>query len=186
MRLSLSEEKFHFSGGSFADGTRWIDKSTANNAHAVQANTDNRPSVVSDGLNGMSVVRFDGNDIMDVDSGAFGMLNNVSGATLFGLVKTGVTSGQRVFSPGREISLEDPGDGLSIDTGGNLYITQRQQTAVDFYSPDGLKTGRISLPLRPTNCTFGGKNMRTLFMTARTAVYTVQMNKRGHRFTVAP
>jgi hypothetical protein len=84
-------------GGSFVGETRWIDKSTAKNAHASQTNPARRPSIVSNGLKNLSVVRFDGNDIMDVDAAAFGMLSNVSGATLFGVVKTEITSGQRVF-----------------------------------------------------------------------------------------
>ena len=84
-------------GGSFLEGTRWIDKSTQNNANARQETISNRPTLVTNGPNGLSVVRFDGNDFMDVDPAAFDMLNGVGGATLFAVVMTGTISSQRVF-----------------------------------------------------------------------------------------
>ena len=84
-------------GGSFLEGTRWIDKSTQNNANARQETISNRPTLVLNGPNSLSVVRFDGNDYMDVDPAAFDMLNSASGATLFSVVMTGAVSSQRVF-----------------------------------------------------------------------------------------
>ena len=84
-------------GGSFLEGTRWIDKSTQNNANARQETISNRPTLVTNGPNGLSVVRFDGNDFMDVDPAAVDMLNGVGGATLFAVVMTGTISSQRVF-----------------------------------------------------------------------------------------
>jgi hypothetical protein len=84
-------------GGSFLEGKRWIDKSTQNNANAGQDIVSNRPTLTLNGPNNLAVVRFDGNDYMDVDSTAFDMLNGASGATLFAVLMTETLSSQRVF-----------------------------------------------------------------------------------------
>ena len=87
-------------GGAFANGNTWIDKSTAGNAHARQGIANARPEVLSEGLNGLTTVLFDGDDFMDLDSASFGMLNGVEGCTLFGLAKSTVQparGGQRVL-----------------------------------------------------------------------------------------
>ena len=87
-------------GGSFTNGTTWVDKSTAANADGSQATPSARPTVVPDGLNERTTVLFDGNDFMDLASASFGMLNSVEGCTLFGLAKSTVQptrGGQRVL-----------------------------------------------------------------------------------------
>ena len=91
-----------------------------------------------------------------------------------------------MIGSGREITLETGGDGMSIDTEGNLYVTQPNLSAIDIYSPEGQQLRRIPVPARPTNCTFGGADMKTLFITARTSVFQVRINKKGHRFTNSP
>jgi hypothetical protein len=84
-------------GGSFLEGTRWIDKPTQKNANARQETISNRPTLVTNWPNNLPVVRFDGNDFMDVGPAAYDMLNGVSGATLFAVVMTGTTFSQIVF-----------------------------------------------------------------------------------------
>jgi hypothetical protein len=87
-------------GGNFVEGADRADKSLSGNADARQVSASRRPEVTSNALNDRSVVRFDGSDIMDVDSAAFGMLKDVEGATLFGLAMTSDAAsqgGQRVF-----------------------------------------------------------------------------------------
>ena len=41
------------------------------------------------------------------------------------------------------------------------------------------------IPEPPANLTFGGKDMKTLYVTARTSLYTAPMETTGHRFGVA-
>jgi gluconolactonase len=64
-------------------------------------------------------------------------------------------------------------DGLKLDGAGNVYLTASNQ--VQIYSPAGVLLNKILLQEEPTNLTFAGKDDSTLFITARTAVYTVQM-----------
>ncbi len=67
-------------------------------------------------------------------------------------------------------------DGMTIDSEGNIYVTWQK---VIVYNNQGHKIGEISLPEAPSNICFGGKDRKTLFITARTSVYTVQMNVKG-------
>ena len=72
------------------------------------------------------------------------------------------------------------GDGLTVDVKGNLYITSGMGLQV--FDAVGKPLGAITFPEGPANVTFGGKDMKTLFVTARTSVYTCPMEIAGHRF----
>ncbi len=72
------------------------------------------------------------------------------------------------------------GDGLTVDAKGNLYITSG--LGLQVFSPDGKALGIIAFPEQPANVTFGGKDRKTLYVTARTSVYTVAMEAVGHVF----
>ena len=73
------------------------------------------------------------------------------------------------------------GDGLTVDTDGNLYITSR--IGVQVWSPAGKFLGNIEFPEQPANVTFGGKDRKTLYATCRTGFYSVPMQAQGHVFT---
>lgn len=67
-------------------------------------------------------------------------------------------------------------DGMTIDNRGNVYLTMSK---VWVYSPEGELIQEIELPESPSNVCFGGKDRDILFITARTSVYTLQMNVKG-------
>jgi gluconolactonase len=71
-------------------------------------------------------------------------------------------------------------DGATVDTKGNVYITST--LGVQVFDPAGKLLGIIAFPEQPANVTFGGPDMRTLYVTARTSLYTVPMEATGHRF----
>jgi gluconolactonase len=75
------------------------------------------------------------------------------------------------------------GDGLTVDAKGNLYITS--QLGLQVYDPAGKLLGILRLPEVPANVDFGGPEFRTLYVTARTSLYTLPMEVRGHRFAAA-
>jgi gluconolactonase len=76
------------------------------------------------------------------------------------------------------------GDGLTVDTRGNLYITS--DLGLQVYNPSGDLLGIIALPEQPANVTFGGRDLKTLYVTARTSLYTVPMQATGHLFALPP
>jgi len=63
-------------------------------------------------------------------------------------------------------------DGLTMDELGNLYLTAE---AVRIYSPEGEYIEEILTDERPANVCFGGKDGKTLYITARTSLYAVKM-----------
>ncbi|MER3415292.1 MAG: gluconolactonase [Gemmataceae bacterium] len=76
------------------------------------------------------------------------------------------------------------GDGLTVDCKGNLYITS--VLGLQVFNPDGQLLGIIKFPEQPANVTFGGPDLKTLYVTARTSVYTAPMAVQGHRFPGGP
>lgn len=77
-------------------------------------------------------------------------------------------------------STNGGGDGLTIDSQGNLYITSA--LGLQVFDTQGKPLGIIEFPEQPANCTFGGKGNKTLYATARTSLYSVQMEVSGHAF----
>jgi gluconolactonase len=67
-------------------------------------------------------------------------------------------------------------DGMTIDNKGNVYLTSGK---VWVYSPKGNLIEEIEFPEKPANVVFGGKERKTLFVTARTSVYTLRMKVKG-------
>jgi len=74
------------------------------------------------------------------------------------------------------------GDGLTVDTKGNLYITSG--LGLQVFSPEGELLGIIAIPEQPANVAFGGKDLKTLYVTARSSLYTVPMEAKGHLFAL--
>ncbi len=77
----------------------------------------------------------------------------------------------------QQLFCEQGSDGMALDEKGNVYTTG--DTAIQVYNQDGKKIEEIAIPERPSNMTFGGKERKTLFITARTSVYTLDMTVRG-------
>jgi gluconolactonase len=67
-----------------------------------------------------------------------------------------------------------------VDDKGNLYITSG--LGLQVFDSAGRKLGIIPIPESPANVTFGGPDFKTLYVTARTSVYTIPMEVAGHRF----
>ncbi|MHC4178734.1 MAG: SMP-30/gluconolactonase/LRE family protein [Planctomycetota bacterium] len=67
-------------------------------------------------------------------------------------------------------------DGMTLDEQGNLYLSRG---VVHVYSPKGKNIATIEVPEAPANICFGGRDRRTLFITARKGLYSIRMNVRG-------
>ncbi len=72
------------------------------------------------------------------------------------------------------------GDGGAVDSKGNVYVAAA--TGLQVFDKDGKYLGTIVFPEQPSNATFGGKDMKTLYVTARTSVYACPMDVAGHRY----
>lgn len=77
----------------------------------------------------------------------------------------------------RQFFVSQGSDGMTLDASGNLYLTGQ---GVTVYDPTGKKLGNIPVPSRWVgNVAFGGKDRRTLFITASESVYTLPMTVKG-------
>ena len=86
----------------------------------------------------------------------------------------------RVFCKVKNPPGRDNGgcDGATIDEHGNLYLTTA--LGLQVFSPSGEALGMIEVPEQPSNCTFGGPDGKTLYVTARTSLYSFKMLVKGH------
>ena len=70
-------------------------------------------------------------------------------------------------------------DGMKVDVQGNVYCTGPGGIwAID---PSGDHIGTIGFPETPANLAFGGQDNQTIYVTARTSLYSVRTNVPGIR-----
>lgn len=97
----------------------------------------------------------------------------------YDLSPSGTLSRRHVFADMTALAGKLPGlpDGMVVDERGDLFATG--PGGVHIFDPAGRELGRISTGAAISNCTFGGADGRTLFMTSTNAVYAVQTRVRG-------
>ncbi len=82
-----------------------------------------------------------------------------------------------------DATRSDPGeqawDGVKVDREGNVYAAG--PGGIWIVAPDGTHLGTISAPETPANLAWGDEDARTLYMTARTALYRIRLNVAGVR-----
>lgn len=107
----------------------------------------------------------------------------------FDLAENGSVSRPRVlwdFAPGRG------GDGMCVDSQGRLFIaagifrprheneTTEVPPGIHIFTPDGKSLGRIPIPEDViTNCTFGGPDLKTLYITAGKTLFQIRVDVPG-------
>ena len=76
----------------------------------------------------------------------------------------------------RKLFCESGSDGMTLDQHGNVYLTAG---SVKVFSPMGEQIADLKFPERPANVVFGGKELKTLYVTARTGFYSLDMAVTG-------
>src|SRR5262249_5165374 len=73
-------------------------------------------------------------------------------------------------------------DGLSGAVEGNIYgaAGQGKTGGVYVFTPKGDRIAFIPVPETPTNCCFGGKDRKTLYITAGRSLYRIQVSVEGN------
>lgn len=96
----------------------------------------------------------------------------------------GVVGSGRVLSalPAGNGANKKGGDGMAVDSEGNLYIAMPMQSSIVVISSAGVLIGTIELPERPANAVFAGQNLQTLYVTSRKSLYALKMEVTGHAF----
>jgi gluconolactonase len=84
---------------------------------------------------------------------------------------------RRIFADMSSDETDGVPDGMKVDVEGRVYCTGPGGTWV--FAPDGTRLGIIRTPEVPANVAFGGPDLRTLFLTARTSVYALRVRIPG-------
>lgn len=84
---------------------------------------------------------------------------------------------RRIFADMSSDETDGVPDGMKVDAEGRVYCTGPGGTWV--FAPDGARLGIIRTPEVPANLAFGGPDLRTLFFTARTSIYTLRARTPG-------
>ncbi len=90
---------------------------------------------------------------------------------VFDLDHQGNASGERVFISG----IDGVPNGLCTDEHGRVYVAARH---VLIFTPDGRPAGKIETPEKPASLVFGGDDHRTLYIAARSSVYSARLTVR--------
>jgi gluconolactonase len=95
----------------------------------------------------------------------------------FELDASGAVVRRRIFADMSSDETDGVPDGMKVDVEGRVWCTGPGGTWV--FAPDGTRLGIVRTPEAPANVAFGGPDLRTLFLTARTSVYTLRVRVPG-------
>ena len=95
---------------------------------------------------------------------------------IFDVNSDGILSNDHILA---EIHSELPGnpDGMKVDVEGNLYVAAAG--GIWIFSENGKHLGIIRTPETPTNCGWGNKDWRSLFITAKPSIYCIRLSIPG-------
>ena len=85
----------------------------------------------------------------------------------------------RGLANGRVFAVVEPGlpDGFRVDANGWIYTSS--QDGIQVYHPDGTRLGKIRVPEKVANCTFGGAGRNELYIAASSSLYRIRLNTCG-------
>jgi len=97
-----------------------------------------------------------------------------------------IVSAPGVIDAGTDVcKLPAPSDGFCLDQAGNAIICIPSSKLILVVNPQGQIIERMDIPERPINCCLGGKDFKTLYITASGSLYSVQMDTPGWTMAVA-
>jgi gluconolactonase len=114
----------------------------------------------------------DGNNLYVVDN----QLNRVD---IWDLAADGTAINERKF-----VDTGEGPDGMAVDLAGNIYVASTP--GIEVFDKTAKKLGVITVAGKATNCTFGGSDGQTLYITANTSgnqgasgLYSIKLNVPG-------
>jgi gluconolactonase len=89
----------------------------------------------------------------------------------FRVAPDGTLSDGRAFA---DMQSTEPGspDGMKVDADGRVWCTGAEGVWV--FDPSGRRLGILAIPEKPSNCCWGDRDRRTLFITAKSSVYRLR------------
>jgi len=133
-----------------------------------------KPIVIDDAVprpNGITLTR-DGKTLI---------VDNTIGNDVFAydVQPDGSVKNKRVFTTLHDIKPgeESFADGMGLDRDGRLYVTTIR--GIQVFDGKGGYLGTITVPRQPSNVAFSGPDKRTLYISARPAIYRLKMLSQG-------
>jgi gluconolactonase len=112
------------------------------------------------------------NGIVGTPDGHFLYVSDLSGGKTFRY-----TIGRHGLLEDKQLFCEQGSDGMTLDERGNVYLTG---DGVTVYDSTGKRIARINVPEKWTaNLCFGGKDRKSLFITASEGFYVLRMRVKG-------
>jgi gluconolactonase len=96
---------------------------------------------------------------------------------VYDVAADGTLANGRIFGDETGEKHEGVPDGIKVDRDGNLFVTGPKGIWV--WDANGHHLGTIAMPEQPANLTWGGKDYRTLYITATTSVYRLDLKTQG-------
>ena len=93
------------------------------------------------------------------------------------LDSTGNMVRRRVFADMSSDVTQGVPDGMKVDVAGRVFCTG--PSGVWVFAPDGTRIGIIETPEVTANVAFGGDDLRTLFLTSSTSIFTLRVRTPG-------
>ena len=105
--------------------------------------------------------------------------SNDKNVAVFDVQPDGTAINKRVFCALKvNTGAVSGADGMRVDSQGTLYIASG--VGVQVFDKNGVSVKIISIPETPTNVAFGGKDLKTLFITAGTSLYSTPVVVSGN------
>ena len=97
----------------------------------------------------------------------------------FNLDNEGNIIDSKLFFDANKLDGAGTPDGLKVDEMGNLFCSG--PGGIVIFSGEGKHLGTILTPEVATNCAFGGSDGKTLFITAQTGLYAINLKVKANR-----
>ena len=112
---------------------------------------------------------------------AFGMAPAIAGKPFYVTNEAELKTWSLKVGPDGTLSepklfAQEGGENITVDEKGNVYIAAGQ---IFVFDPSGKQIDTIEVPQRPTCLVFGSKDRKTLFITARSSLYSVRTQFAG-------
>jgi sugar lactone lactonase YvrE len=107
---------------------------------------------------------------------AFGLAKAVPGQTFYVTNEADLKTFAFNVKPdgslsGGKLLVDEGGESIAVDDQGNVYLAAGQ---ILVFNPSGKQIDTIMVPQRPISIIFGGNDKKTLFITARSGLYSVR------------
>jgi gluconolactonase len=97
---------------------------------------------------------------------------------VYDFASDGTLGNGRIFGEEPAAKHEGVPDGIKVDKSGNLFVTGPKGIWV--WDEKGNHVGTIAMPEQPANLAWGDKDYRTLYITATTSVYRLELKTQGY------